>query len=280
MPAGYASDILFIAAVALSKVAVALLILRLTSSKAHILTAHIMTVLTATWGVASLLAIAIRYRSLQPWDMQDLNNAAGVARAWIGIGTVGLLLDLMTVIFPVFLVHDLQMPLVSKLTVIVGFAFRLPASVITILRLVYMDNILVAQHGEETTWTALAPVIYQQIELHFSIIAATVPCMRLFLKNFNTGYLGTTADQVDPTATMAGTKGSNSYAMSTVRSRHMDSQNRDQQIGGDIRLRPDVNMVTSKINHETSSERGSVTSDGSDKIIIRKTVQVDWGHKR
>ncbi|KAK5123181.1 hypothetical protein LTR85_003379 [Meristemomyces frigidus] len=276
----YASDLLFIVAVALSKLAVALLILRLTSSKAHVRTAHIMTGLTAAWGTVGLLAIAIRYRSLQPWDMQYPNNAAEVARAWIGVGAVGILLDLMLIVFPVFLVYDLQMPLASKLTVIIGFAFRLPASVITILRLVAIDNVLIEQHAEDITWNAMVPVIYQQIELHYTIIAATIPCMRLFLKNFNTGYLGTTADQVDPTATMAATKGSNSYAMSSVRSRHMNSHNKDKEKGGDIRLRPDVSMTTSKINHDTSSERGSITSDGSDKIIIRKTVHVDWGQDR
>lgn len=123
--------------------------------------------------------------------------------------------------------------------------------------------------------------------MHFSLIAATVPCMHVFLKNFNTGYLGTTADQVDVTATMAATKGSNSYVMSTVRSRHTqgsdDTAQKGGKGGGDIKLRPNDGMTTSRVVHkernggDSNTDAGSVTSDGSDKIMVRRTVEVDWG---
>ena len=118
--------------------------------------------------------------------------------------------------------------------------------------------------------------------MHYSLIAATIPCMRIFLQNFTTGYLGTTADQLDPTATQAATKGSNSYMMSSMRSRRLDansSDRTDKPIGErNLKLRPDGGMTTSRVVHtDNATETGSITSDGSDKIIVRKTVQVDWG---
>lgn len=128
--------------------------------------------------------------------------------------------------------------------------------------------------------------------MHLSLIAATIPCMHVFLKNFNTGYLGTTADQVDITATMAATKGSNSYALSTVRSRH--TQNSDDPLGGgkksggylgksDIILRPGDGMNTSTVMHKEhgdgNTDAGSMTSDESDRIMVRHTVDVDWSRQ-
>lgn len=70
----YAGDILFVVVLALSKLAVALLVLRLTSSDIHILTAKAIAGVIVVWGVASVLAIALRPDVLQPWDMQAGNN--------------------------------------------------------------------------------------------------------------------------------------------------------------------------------------------------------------
>lgn len=129
-------------------------------------------------------------------------------------------------------------------------------------------------------------MIYTEVEMHLSVVAATIPCMNVFLKSFSTGYLMTTADQVDTTAT----KGSNSYVMSTVRSRH--TRNSDKKTAGtqtsvapleeaDVRLRPGGGVSSSKIVHKGSiggnhTDAESLTSDGSDKIIVRRTVDVAW----
>lgn len=228
---------------------------------------------------------------------------------WTGIGAASVLTEVALLAFPMFLVRSLQMPLSSKLTVIAGFSFRLPyvwsceplaetalltllpsVAVITILRIVAFRSTL--DRVSNISWRYVVLAIYTEIEMHLSLIAATIPCMHVFLKNFNTGYLGTTADQVDVTATMAATKGSNSYMMSTVRSRH--TQNSDSQAGstqksggfgrGDVKLRPNDGVSTSRIMHregngDSNTDAGSVTSDGSDKIIVRRTVDVDWSRQ-
>ena len=45
---------------------------------------------------------------------------------WTGVGATNVLTEIGLVIFPIYLVWTLQMPLSSKLTVIAGFGFRLP----------------------------------------------------------------------------------------------------------------------------------------------------------
>ena len=165
-------------------------------------------------------------------------------------------------------------------------------AIISILRIVAFRRAF-EDNPTNVSWTFVTLTIYTSIELHFSLIAATIPCMHVFLKNFNTGYLGTTADQVDITATMAATKGSNSYVMSTVRSRHTQNSNSDNEGKGgkgrgELRLRPNDGITTSRVVHrergggagstggDAATDAGSVDSDGSDKIMVRKTVDVKW----
>jgi len=131
---------------------------------------------------------------------------------------------------------------------------------------------------DDLPWAFVAPTIYTQVEMNYSLIAATIPCMRIFLKNFSTGYLGTTADQVDPTLTMKATKGSDSYAMSSVRSRHI-TQNTTSSSGRsgrgkmrDADWRGDGAATLSRIVHPHTPADSVDSDDGSDKIIIRKTV--------
>ena len=131
----------------------------------------------------------------------------------------------------------------------------------------------------DITWTYVTPIIYTEVELHYSIIAATIPCMHIFLRNFSTGYLGTTAEQVDPTG--SATQGSSSYQLSKLRERQKESHSKSKQRQDSktptSRLRPDFGQNVSRIEHpDEVTESGSVTSDGSDRIIIRKTVMVDW----
>lgn len=163
-------------------------------------------------------------------------------------------------------------------------------AVIAILRIIAYRNTL--DDVTNISWQHTVLAIYTEIEMHYSLIAATIPCMQVFLRGFNTGYLGTTADQVEITATMAATKGSNSYVMSTVRSRHTQnsdnatgSQQKSGTYGGkDIKLRPNDGISTSRIAHkersgDSNTDAGSIESDRSDKIMVRRTVDVDYGRQ-
>ncbi|KAK6428184.1 hypothetical protein LTR95_015674 [Oleoguttula sp. CCFEE 5521] len=189
--------------------------------------------------------------------------------------------------FPIVLVYGLQMPLASKLTVVTGFAFRLPVVVFTILRFdAFRDT---PGNVADISWTYVLLAIYTELEMHASLMAATIPCMHIFLRSFNTGFLATTALQVDSSGTMSATKGESSHAMKTVRSRHMQnsqerSWNRDPiHEGGKspMKLNPEQGHTVSNVTHrdrrpEDEIDTGSVESDGSDRIMVRKTVQIDY----
>lgn len=162
--------------------------------------------------------------------------------------------------------------------------------------------------------------------MHYSLIAATIPCMHLFLRHFSTGYLSTTADQYCAEGSRGGTN-NDSYGMyssstsaenpARTKERH-DEATDDFDFGDDfpkskanrpistpglhltasIEHRSDIctkqqaksttnegwatrasgcaGSTTTKIAHSQHASDGSVTSDGSDRIIVKKTVDVRY----
>lgn len=75
----YASDLLFVVSLTASKLAVALLLFRLSSVRRTILASYALMGVIGAWGTASLLAVAIRPQLSQPWIL-DNEDASHVVR--------------------------------------------------------------------------------------------------------------------------------------------------------------------------------------------------------
>lgn len=112
-------------------------------------------------------------------------------------------------------------------------------------------------------------IVATQVVMHFSIMAATIPCMRPFLRAFDSGMGYSTTMEV-PNG-------------STLNSKYVeDSSYVLRSIDTDIRkphnamLRPDnVESTTSAKGYPqvTHTVAGSIESDESNKMIIRKTQE-------
>lgn len=142
--------------------------------------------------------------------------------------------------------------------------------------------------GIDLAWEYVPPTIFTICEMHYSLMASTIPCMHLFLKHFETGYLGTTAEQIEPSATRSKGYGSQSgsYGLSSVRSRHMRladggkpgtgyGQNRSAQRTASL-LRREGGISSWEIHPNRVGDQISNYSDGSDKIIVQQTVDVKF----
>lgn len=134
------------------------------------------------------------------------------------------------------------------------------------------------------TWLYVNPTIFTTIEMHYSLLAATIPCMHLFLRQFSTGYLGTTNEQLQ--STMMGSKGnqSDSYVLSSVRSRHTGATGNRRamtewhhsDIDAVSRALYQVEAAVTTISAGRETRPESTASDGSEKIMVRQTVDVKW----
>lgn len=82
-----------------------------------------------------------------------------------------------------------------KAMVLSAFAFRIPIIPLAIARI---QNLNSAGNSTDYIFDVVLAVVFAQVGMHYSLIAATIPCARPFLKALNTGYMATAADQVDP----------------------------------------------------------------------------------
>lgn len=203
--------------------------------------------------------------------------------SWIVLVTANVILELALVLLPIHLIWDLQMPLLAKVIVGIAFSFRAPYAssvvaykdrlrltrysiiAVAILRLIYLKHAL---SSTDYAFKIVPAEVLTQIEMHYSLIAATIPCMRPFLKAFNTGYLSTSAGQID----------------------HLASSRRDSRRQDSYVLQSKTSISATQVplrsqaaNHESfmgqpececvNADRISMTNKRSEKMIIRKTVE-------
>lgn len=146
--------------------------------------------------------------------------------------------------------------------------------ILTVLRLTALVK---ASQGSDRTFDMTMPLVLTQLEMQFTVLAATIPILRNPLTKLNSGYLNTTLEQMDPAASAAyaasrssGSGKGHSYTLShiTANRRH-DNAGLGQRGGQGIK-------TTAEGGSDSVEERGSVLSEGSDKIIIKRTVKIDY----
>lgn len=129
-------------------------------------------------------------------------------------------------------------------------------------------------------------VVWTQVELHFSIISATIPVLRPVVNNLNTSYssLGPVVSSVDHAGS------GSAYKLSTLKPASNVTGRQSAFPAGDKTCReaptasagasafPDHNMQIRNVKRRASPETDSIESHNSEQMIIRK--QVSWKVER
>jgi hypothetical protein len=143
---------------------------------------------------------------------------------------------------------------------------------IAIMRLKSLSTSLAS---EEPLLDAAMSEYYTQVEMTFSLIAATIPCLRIFMEAAKTGLLGVSMWGAD---TMTGGSYTRSYAgkeAGTI-SRLRSSVPKRPEEADIIQLR-DWNQSSNSASIHATSDRISVASDSSETaIIVCQTVDVRY----
>jgi hypothetical protein len=134
----------------------------------------------------------------------------------------------------------------------------------------------------DPTFREVIFVVWTQVELHWSIISATIPVLRPVVNNLNTSY-----SSLGPVVSSTGYAGSNSvYKLSTLRpspnlsgrnsaftaSSHITEQTLDASAGASASVSNGARVKTTKRRASPSTD--SIESHGSEQMIIRK--QISW----
>ncbi|KAF2817342.1 uncharacterized protein BDZ99DRAFT_431394 [Mytilinidion resinicola] len=303
----FADQILLYLSLCVAKCSVVLLIQRLfTRDMKHFwLICSIFLGLVIAWGVASGLLVSI---GCSP-SSHSLGNVeprcAGYLTRYKIISTLDVLTELLLVLVPVYLVSHIQMRTRLKFRVVLAFAFRLPVAAFSLLHLVALSRAIHASNSG----VALARVtVYQQAQLGYSLISATIPCLKSFVKSFDTGLgleVGYSTNPYGYGSSGAGgsgrggagesykmsnmSKGSAGGSVSAGESKVKGSLKRTWKEGGvreitakgpnaaQVGLRPEELKNTTNIYHSTTHEEDEShrSATGSEEMIIRREVQWD-----
>ncbi|KAB2098893.1 hypothetical protein AG0111_0g12901 [Alternaria gaisen] len=180
----------------------------------------------------------------------------------------------MLAFIPTYLCRRLQMNIVFKLQILGVFALRLP---LVMLAALFYKSWKSSLHVENPGVERTTALIYQQSQLCFSLIAATIPCLKSFIQSFDTGS-GQKAGfgySSDP-----GAYGHmSSVHHSTAQSDHGESYPMswlDRGQNSTSRLRGGASKGAVRVNRKPSiAERSFGTDDGIGELERRSTQESD-----
>ena len=128
--------------------------------------------------------------------------------------------------------------------------------------------------SEEHLLHAATTEYYTQAEMTFSLIAATIPCLRIFMEAAKTGLLGISMWEAG-TTTGSYTRSYTGKERGNV-SRAKDTVSRERDVTEGIQLR-DLSEGSNVARARATSDRVSVTSNCSETaIIVKQTFDVRY----
>lgn len=234
--AAFAGRILLIPTLCLSKISVLMVLRSLFhwETRRRLLSIDITIFIVAVWGCASTLALSIDCSPdylLGPENGTCSNNIARIQAVMI----VEIITEFtIFALSPVFL-YTFEIALNTKMLVVSAFMFRLPLIALSILYLLSQSHLL----DTSSTGISVVPtILYQQILLPYSLMSATIPCLRAFVETFKTtgvSYI------VDPNAGRIITESESSYELGNVKRREKEKEKENKAVG-------DVNRLSARLS--------------------------------
>jgi len=290
----YASTLFFVIALGLCKISVAFFLLRLTQTKHHRLVFNAAAGFIAVWTVGSLFAVALQCNLSHPWLIVG-ERCSGAFLRWRVISAFDILSEIILVAMPVYLIWGLATTISTKAAVVAAFSFRL----LTIIPIAFrLSNFNKAGRISNPTLREDLFIVWTQTELNYSLISATIPTLRLFVKNLNTqlggvGPAGSGNEQgygygSNPDSHL---RSNGNYQMLNLKSANRrtirDEHTTDQLAGGQsnahgygmnhtgtgVNNNQGGQIIEPKSREENNSgDAASVGSNDSRRMIIRKDV--------
>lgn len=194
-----ASNILFLFTYAGAKISMAILTRRLFNSykgSKNIL-CNALIGLTLMWPV---LAVLIIFPGCSVANLSNPNGKCdGLLVRWVVVAIVDCMSEIVLTVVPALLVRGLMMSTHSKITVIAAFAPRL-------ILLIFSGVLASTVHSnlnKDPNMAYLFLVIFTQIILCWSLISASLPCFRAFIRPFD-AIMAHTSYPTDHGASAAG----------------------------------------------------------------------------
>ncbi|OCK94407.1 uncharacterized protein K441DRAFT_660281 [Cenococcum geophilum 1.58] len=285
--ATFAGVTLFIIAVWLAKFAVLSLMIRIfvrDIPAQKILTTAIYSLFAAA-GLASVLGFSVQCSASSYLDSSASYLCKSQMPRWRLITILDVGSEIILMLIPTAMVYPLQMAFNLKFQVVLAFAFRLPLIALSILHLHYIPPILHHSLPNSTSFVVIPALLIQQVQLCWSLLSATIPNLRSFMKSFHSGFgmdmgVGTLGTSYTPRSYGNGSRG---RAMGirlnslTTQDEQTPPQGSRTKAGFEHSLRPDAVERSTVISHngkgDVKLEDLSLRSGGSQELIIRRDIE-------
>ncbi|KAE8349948.1 hypothetical protein BDV28DRAFT_151413 [Aspergillus coremiiformis] len=194
----YIAWLLYPIAVCSSNVSLALLIARLTIAKSELRASYILAGMSVLWGIISVIMAAFQCKLPKPWDI-GAHHCESMFVQWAVIETGNMVIELLIPGLIMMMIWNLQARLKAKIIVLLAFSLQLLVVIPTIFRLILLQQ-TTEQRRDDRTLTITETVIVTEVTMHFSLMAATFPCLRKFLQVFDMNMGATThmTTELDP----------------------------------------------------------------------------------
>ncbi|KAG5927307.1 hypothetical protein E4U42_002366 [Claviceps africana] len=284
----YAGQIFYIICMGLCKTSASFFVAHMAHFGPQSRPAYALAGLSTLWTLASILVVAFRGPIGRPWETMD--GSPVMYFRWIGIETVGLVLEFGLWILSVHLVWSLEIRRQKRSFILAAFGARLGLIPIISYRLAFLSP---AQNPDPTLDT-IVPSILTHGAIHFSIVAGSITCLKPFLRTFNPACAVDRRGQ--PTPSHNGTR--DSYLkLDTLKRREQivvdsdDSANwRPFQGLGERhviampqesyactrgeRIAPPRHAAKGSIGGERRADAAPAEADGADRLVIQRTTEV------
>lgn len=295
----YAGSLLYIIANVLGKCATTLLIVRISRMRQQLLTCNVALVLIAAWGFGSLLAEALRCDLSHPWlyygqqcsglvsSLHDPSRTISLhcCSSFDGRSSRPSMLSLRQLCLPwhfgwygTYRCHSCRK---ERSYLASHCDYRKSISTLCVLRLLLTTHRVIAAailrvhfigdiSRSQPFITGVPAFVLTQVEMHYGLMAATIPCLKSFVGRFNTGW-----GQVPVQST-------NGYAMQS-KDKTASSVTEGQTSNSELPIRNDMRANAAKLTSGSArsgrDRANSLNSHSSQRNIIHKTVEWGVGHQ-
>ena len=141
---------------------------------------------TTAWFLISLFLVAFACHPSSPYEDLSSATCSSLLPKWSFITALSIATELSYLALSVYLVHDLHLSSTSKLLVLAAFGARTLTIVPSAVRLFFLSQQFASD--DPTLVGGAAALAAAELEIGYSLLAATVPCLKPFISTWEGPY--------------------------------------------------------------------------------------------
>ena len=177
---------LYLVAVLSAKSSILLFVRRLTPSQRAGRVCWASLLFLGLFGGSALLVTLFACRLPLPWHYQS-SQCVDLSTFTRAIGVIDIFTDLLLVALPVYLFSRVQYVGSGRWTVIVVFSMRALIIIPGVLRLIEVPKAFDWSPSGDASWDSVPFLTWESVTVNFSVISASIPCVRPFLRSLESG---------------------------------------------------------------------------------------------